>query len=213
MKQIWSISFVCCFVYFQINDKPICFCLHFDLKHFFFFFHFLSLFPFPQVTLQWLTLSDCTFFHRGKPLSLTVREHNLHEQVYIQRKPPLFFNFCFFLEYSWFTIHSIYIFKTLYSLIGKQTYNPIKKWGEDMSRHFSKEDMQMAKKYRKRCLTSLVISDIHSCHSSLQFAFVKCKSNLQQISPHIYKNCDYQFCVERTWKKREPLCTTSRNTN
>ena len=43
----------------------------------------------------------------------------------------------------------------------------------------------------------------HSCHP-LQFAFVKCKSNLQQISPHTYKNCDYQFCVERTWKKGNP---------
>ena len=159
MKQVWSISFVCCFVYFQINDKPVCFCLHFDLKHI--FFHFLSLFPFPQVTLQWLTLSDCTFSHRGKPLSVPIREHNLHEQVYIQRKPFFFtFNFVFFLEYNWFTIHSMYIFKTLYSLLEKQTYNPIKKWGEDMSRHFSKEDMQMANNYRKRCITSLVISDI-----------------------------------------------------
>lgn len=161
MKQIWSISFVCCFVYFQINDTPICFCLHFDLK--LFFFHFLSLFPFPQVTLQWLTLSDCTFFHRGKPLSLTVREHNLHEQVYIQRKPPLFFPLIFVFSWSLVGLQStvyIYILKTLYSLIEKQTYNPIKKWGEDMSRHFPKEDMQTANKYKKTCLTSLVISDI-----------------------------------------------------
>lgn len=98
MKQIRSISFACWFVYIQVNDKPVCFCLHFYAKHF--FIPFLSLFPFSQVTLQWLTLSDSTFFSRGKPLSLSVREHNLYEQVYIQRKPMFFvFNFYFILEY------------------------------------------------------------------------------------------------------------------
>ena len=81
-------------------------------------------------------------------------------------------------------------------LNSRKINDPIKKWAKELNRHFSKEDIKMAKKYEKMLSITHYQRKLNQNHNE-----VPLHASQDGCYPNVYE----QWMLERVWRKGNPL--------